>query len=123
MPISRIIGNIFFSTLGMILTSNYKIFDFQNGFTGIENKVLRKVLRKNLDDDFFVWCRKDFAFAARISMSPGEFVFLPAYRLPLPQGFLTAPTEFLTGSCRNELSLPAYRCRNYNYACQVQHTR
>ena len=49
-------------------------------------------------------------------MSLGEFVFLPAYRLPLPQGFLTAPTEFLTGSCRNELFLPAYRCRNYNYA-------
>lgn len=53
MPISRIIGNIFFSTLGIILTSNYKIFDFQNGFTCIENKVLRKILQKNLDDDFF----------------------------------------------------------------------
>lgn len=53
MPILRIVGNIFFSTLGMILTRNYRIFDIQNGFTCIENKVLRKVLRKNLDDDFF----------------------------------------------------------------------
>tara|TARA_B100001093_G_C26633180_1_gene929805 strand:- start:51 stop:758 length:708 start_codon:yes stop_codon:yes gene_type:complete len=53
MPIARIFGNIFFSLIGIILIKNYHIFDFQNGFTCIDNKVLKNVLKKRLDNDFF----------------------------------------------------------------------
>ena len=53
MPTLRIIGNILFSLIGMILIKNFKVFDFQNGFTSINNKSLKKVLKKKLDNDFF----------------------------------------------------------------------
>ena len=53
MPKLRIIGNILFSLIGMILIKNFKVFDFQNGFTSINNKSLKKVLKKKLDNDFF----------------------------------------------------------------------
>ena len=53
MPISRIIGNIFFSIIGNLIPTNFKIFDFLNGYTAIENQVLKKVLKTNLDDDYF----------------------------------------------------------------------
>ena len=53
MPILRIIGNIFFSIIGNIMIKNFKIFDFLNGYTCIDNYALKKVLKKNLDNDFF----------------------------------------------------------------------
>tara|TARA_B100001057_G_scaffold68788_2_gene62573 strand:+ start:1674 stop:2372 length:699 start_codon:yes stop_codon:yes gene_type:complete len=53
MPFTRIIGNIFFSILGNIITGNFKIFDFLNGFTCISNNTLKKVLKKKLDDDYY----------------------------------------------------------------------
>ena len=53
MPFLRIFGNTLFSLIGMILISNYKVFDFQNGYTSINNKSLKRVLKKKLDDDFF----------------------------------------------------------------------
>ena len=53
MPFTRIIGNIFFSIFGNIITRNFKIFDFLNGFTCINNKALKKVLKKKLDDDYY----------------------------------------------------------------------
>ena len=53
MPKLRIIGNILFSLIGMILIKNLKVFDFQNGFTSINNKSLKKFLKKKLDNDFF----------------------------------------------------------------------
>ena len=53
MPYPRIIGNIFFSLFGNIITRNFKIFDFLNGFTCINNKALKKVIKKNLDDDYY----------------------------------------------------------------------
>lgn len=53
MPILRIIGNIFFSLIGNLITCNFKIFDFLNGYTSIKNSALRKVIKKNLDDDYF----------------------------------------------------------------------
>ena len=53
MPLSRIIGNIFFSIFGNIITRNFKIFDFLNGFTCISNKSLRRVLKKKLDNDYY----------------------------------------------------------------------
>ena len=42
MPKLRIIGNILFSLIGMILIKNFKVFDFQNGFTSINNKSLKR---------------------------------------------------------------------------------
>ncbi|MDA8858560.1 glycosyltransferase family 2 protein [Candidatus Pelagibacter sp.] len=53
MPFLRIVGNILFSIIGNLMTKNIKIFDFLNGYTSINNNALRKVLRKNLDDDYF----------------------------------------------------------------------
>tara|TARA_A100001015_G_C15033150_1_gene734443 strand:- start:59 stop:766 length:708 start_codon:yes stop_codon:yes gene_type:complete len=53
MPILRIIGNIFFSIIGNIMIKNFTIFDFLNGYTCINNHALKKVLKKNLDNDFF----------------------------------------------------------------------
>ena len=53
MPFLRILGNILFSLIGMILINNYKVFDFQNGYTSINNKSLKRVLKKKLDDEFF----------------------------------------------------------------------
>lgn len=53
MPFLRIIGNIFFSIIGNLITNNFKIFDFLNGYTSINNKALSKVIKKNLDDDYF----------------------------------------------------------------------
>ena len=52
MPFLRILGNTFFSLIGMIVIKNVKIFDFQNGFTCIDNKLLKKVIKK-LENDFF----------------------------------------------------------------------
>ena len=42
-----------FSIIGNLMTKNIKIFDFLNGYTSINNNALRKVIRKNLDDDYF----------------------------------------------------------------------
>jgi dolichol-phosphate mannosyltransferase len=53
MPTIRIIGNFLFSMIGIMITKNLKIFDFLNGYTSIDNKALKKVLKKNLDDDFY----------------------------------------------------------------------
>ena len=53
MPYLRIIGNIFFSIIGNLMTKNIIIFDFLNGYTCISNRALNKVLKKNLDDDYF----------------------------------------------------------------------
>jgi len=53
MPYLRIIGNIFFSVIGNLMTKNIIIFDFLNGYTCISNRALNKVLKKNLDDDYF----------------------------------------------------------------------
>lgn len=53
MPYIRIIGNILFSLMGNILTKNFKIFDFLNGFTSIDNMALKKVLRKKIDNDYY----------------------------------------------------------------------
>lgn len=53
MPYLRIIGNIFFSTIGNLITKNFKIFDFLNGYTSIKNSALSKVIKKKLDDDYF----------------------------------------------------------------------
>ena len=53
MPFPRVIGNIFFSIIGNLVTKNFKIFDFLNGYTSIDNKALSRVLKKNLDDDYF----------------------------------------------------------------------
>ena len=36
-----------------MITKNFKIFDFLNGYTSIKNKALGKVIKKNLDDDYF----------------------------------------------------------------------
>ena len=53
MPNLRIIGNIFFSLFGNLVTKNFKVFDFLNGYTAINNFALKKVLKKNLDDDYY----------------------------------------------------------------------
>ena len=53
MPLLRIIGNIFFSLIGNLVTKNFNFFDILNGYTSISNKALRKVIKKNLDNDFF----------------------------------------------------------------------
>ncbi len=53
MPFLRVVGNIFFSIIGNLITKNYKIFDFLNGYTSINNKALSRVIKKNLDDDYF----------------------------------------------------------------------
>jgi len=53
MPNLRIIGNIFFSLLGNLITRNFKVFDFLNGYTAISNFALKKVLKKKLDDDYY----------------------------------------------------------------------
>tara|TARA_B100001057_G_C22860665_1_gene954388 strand:- start:50 stop:757 length:708 start_codon:yes stop_codon:yes gene_type:complete len=53
MPFLRIIGNIFFSLIGNLMTRNVIIFDFLNGYTCISNNALSKVIKKNLDDDYF----------------------------------------------------------------------
>ena len=53
MPIQRILGNILFSIIGILIAKNTKIFDFLNGYTAINNLALRKVLKMNLDDDYY----------------------------------------------------------------------
>ena len=53
MPFPRIIGNIFFSLIGNFVTKNFRIFDYLNGYTSIKNSALSKVIKKNLDDDYF----------------------------------------------------------------------
>ena len=35
------------------MTKNFIIFDFLNGYTCISNNALSKVIKKNLDDDYF----------------------------------------------------------------------
>ena len=53
MPNLRIIGNIFFSLVGVLVMKNFKVFDFLNGYTAISNFALEKVLKTNLDDDYY----------------------------------------------------------------------
>lgn len=53
MPPQRIIGNIFFSLIGNLVSKNTKIFDFLNGYTSIKNSALKKVMKTNLDDDYY----------------------------------------------------------------------
>ena len=53
MPNLRIVGNIFFSIIGNLITKNFKIFDILNGYTSISNRSLKKVLKTNIDNDFF----------------------------------------------------------------------
>lgn len=53
MPFLRIIGNIFFSLIGNIITRNINFFDILNGYTSISNRALRKIIKISLDDDFF----------------------------------------------------------------------
>jgi dolichol-phosphate mannosyltransferase len=53
MPFLRILGNIFFSLIGNFIVRDTKIFDFLNGYTSINNRALRKVLKTNLDDDYY----------------------------------------------------------------------
>ena len=53
MPIIRIVGNILFSMIENLNTKNIKIFDFLNRYL-TDNKALKKVLKKNLDDDFYL---------------------------------------------------------------------
>ena len=53
MPFLRILGNVFFSLIGNLITRNINFFDILNGFTSIDNSALRKVIKTNLDDDFF----------------------------------------------------------------------
>ena len=53
MPNLRIIGNIFFSLVGVLVIKNFKVFDFLNGYTAISNFALEKVLKTNLDDDYY----------------------------------------------------------------------
>ena len=53
MPVLRILGNIFFSIIGNLMIKNFKIFDFLNGYTCINHLALNKILKKNLDNDFF----------------------------------------------------------------------
>lgn len=53
MPYPRIVGNILFSLMGNVLIKNFKIFDFLNGYTSINNIALKKVLRKKLENDFY----------------------------------------------------------------------
>ena len=53
MPLMRIVGNIFFSVIGNLMTKNFIIFDFLNGYTCISNNALSEVIKKNLDDDYF----------------------------------------------------------------------
>ena len=53
MPPQRILGNIFFSFIGNIISKNYKIFDFLNGYTSIKNSALKKVIKTKLDDDYY----------------------------------------------------------------------
>ena len=53
MPLQRIIGNIFFSLIGNFISRNFRIFDFLNGYTSIKNSALKKVIKTNLDDDYY----------------------------------------------------------------------
>ena len=53
MPFLRILGNVFFSLIGNFILRDTKIFDFLNGYTSISNHALRKVLKTNLDDDYY----------------------------------------------------------------------
>ena len=53
MPFLRILGNVFFFTNRKFNYKKYKFFDILNGFTSIDNSALRKVIKTNLDDDFF----------------------------------------------------------------------
>lgn len=53
MPPQRIVGNIFFSLIGNLVSRNIKIFDFLNGYTAIKNSALREVIKTNLDDDYY----------------------------------------------------------------------
>ena len=52
MPVQRIIGNIF-SLIGNLVSRNIRIFDFLNGYTSIKNSALKKVIKTNLDDDYY----------------------------------------------------------------------
>jgi len=53
MPPIRIIGNILFSLIGNIITKKITIFDFLNGYTSIKNIALKKIIKTNLDNDYY----------------------------------------------------------------------
>jgi dolichol-phosphate mannosyltransferase len=53
MPALRILGNIFFSLFGNLIIKNLSIFDFLNGYTSLSNRAIYKVMKTNLDNDFF----------------------------------------------------------------------
>ena len=53
MPPQRIVGNIFFSLIGNFVSRNMQIFDFLNGYTSIKYSVLKRVIKTNLDDDYY----------------------------------------------------------------------
>lgn len=53
MPLPRIIGNIFFSIIGNIITKNFRLFDFLSGYTCIKNNALKKLLKTKIDNDYF----------------------------------------------------------------------
>ena len=53
MPLPRIIGNIFFSIIGNIITKNFRLFDFLSGYTCIRNHTIKKLLKTKIDNDYF----------------------------------------------------------------------
>jgi len=53
MPPQRIVGNIFFSLIGNFVSRNMQIFDFLNGYTSIRYSALKRVIKTNLDDDYY----------------------------------------------------------------------
>lgn len=53
MPVPRIIGNIFFSIIGNIITKNFRLFDFLSGYVCIKNHALKKLLKTKIDNDYF----------------------------------------------------------------------
>jgi len=53
MPLQRIVGNIFFSLIGNFVSRNMQIFDFLNGYTSIKYSALKRVIKTNLDDDYY----------------------------------------------------------------------
>ena len=53
MPTIRLFGNFFLSILGRISTGYWKLFDFNNGFTAISSKILKKLNLSKIDKSFF----------------------------------------------------------------------
>ena len=53
MPMSRLIGNFFFSICAKFTTGYWNIFDFSNGFTAIKGSVLKNIISENINERFF----------------------------------------------------------------------